>query len=88
MDLLQFKAEFLFPSSARDSWSYGPDQKAVVSSGGKVTWVPHINMKSFCQIDLTTFPYDTQVCSLKFGSWVYPGNQVSGICLIYTYIYK
>lgn len=29
---------------------------------------------STCDIDVTTFPFDKQTCTLKFGSWAYEGS--------------
>ena len=31
---------------------------------------------SLCTIDITHFPFDTQSCSLQFGSWAYNGNDL------------
>ena len=50
--------------------------QAVVSSNGDVMWIPLMYTASHCPIDLTGFPYDTQVCKLKFGSWTYSGDEV------------
>ncbi|XP_076105583.1 neuronal acetylcholine receptor subunit alpha-10-like isoform X1 [Mytilus galloprovincialis] len=27
-----------------------------------------------CQVDVTNFPFDRQMCPLQFGSWIYTGN--------------
>lgn len=29
-----------------------------------------------CPVDVTKFPFDTQTCTLQFGSWIYNGFQV------------
>lgn len=31
---------------------------------------------STCDIDVTTFPFDKQSCSLKFGSWAHDGTKL------------
>ena len=41
---------------------------AVVSYNGIVKWRPPSILKSSCQIDIETFPYDVQRCHMKFGS--------------------
>ena len=46
---------------------------AVVSSDGNVMWIPPAIFKSTCPIDILEFPFDTQRCTLKFGSWTYDG---------------
>ena len=32
---------------------------------------------SSCNIDVTTFPFDKQNCSLKFGSWTHDGTKLN-----------
>jgi len=32
---------------------------------------------STCSIDIRWFPFDDQLCSLKFGSWTYDGNKIN-----------
>ena len=36
-------------------------------------WIPPAIFKSTCSIDILQFPFDTQKCKLKFGSWTYNG---------------
>jgi nicotinic acetylcholine receptor, invertebrate len=50
--------------------------RAIVSSNGDVLWSRPGIITSTCSFDLTNFPYDKQVCYLKFGSWSYDGNQL------------
>ena len=45
--------------------------KATLKSSGEVVWSCPMIFRSSCQIDVTYFPYDTQNCSLTFGSWTY-----------------
>jgi nicotinic acetylcholine receptor len=33
-------------------------------------------LRSSCKIDVTFFPFDDQICQIKFGSWTYSGLQV------------
>lgn len=44
---------------------------AVVNNNGDVFWSRPGLITSTCSFDLALFPYDTQNCYLKFGSWVY-----------------
>ena len=32
---------------------------------------------STCAIDIRWFPFDDQLCSMKFGSWTYDGNMIN-----------
>jgi hypothetical protein len=38
-----------------------------------VLWIPMAIFSSTCAIDILYFPYDSQECHLKFGSWTYDG---------------
>jgi nicotinic acetylcholine receptor len=50
--------------------------KATLHHTGKVKWDPPAIYKSSCTIDVEFFPFDQQLCTLKFGSWTYDGLQV------------
>ncbi|CAH1801331.1 unnamed protein product [Owenia fusiformis] len=47
-----------------------------VDSKGSVLWVPHMTLKTKCAMNFRRFPYDTQTCQLKFGSWIYTMKQL------------
>ena len=55
----------------------------VVSNEGSCLYVPPGIFKSTCKIDITWFPFDDQLCDLKFGSWTYSGWKVSQIWFFY-----
>ena len=42
-----------------------------VQYDGLVLWMPPIKYDSSCKVDMTYFPFDTQTCYLRFGSWVH-----------------
>ena len=50
--------------------------KATLDWNGLVKWEPPAIYKSSCQINVEFFPFDMQMCHLKFGSWTYDGDQV------------
>ncbi|CAL1526683.1 unnamed protein product, partial [Lymnaea stagnalis] len=49
---------------------------AMVEPNGNVFWPVPTKLQSSCKVDVTYFPFDSQECSLKFGSWTYDGFQV------------
>ncbi|XP_072015976.1 neuronal acetylcholine receptor subunit alpha-3-like [Amphiura filiformis] len=49
----------------------------MVDSTGKVLRVPSVQITFICKMDLKFFPYDNQVCQLKFGSWHYHAGVVN-----------
>ena len=50
--------------------------KATLDSEGRVVWEPPAIYKSSCTIEVEFFPFDIQVCTMRFGSWTYEGDQV------------
>ncbi|KHN73159.1 Acetylcholine receptor subunit alpha-type acr-16 [Toxocara canis] len=46
----------------------------VVKYNGEVIQNPPGILKFACDIDITWFPFDDQICFLKFGSWTYSGE--------------
>ncbi|CAF3155384.1 unnamed protein product [Rotaria sp. Silwood2] len=49
----------------------------VVYHNGDMNWVPPAIYKSSCYIDVKFFPFDQQVCELRFGSWTYNQHQLN-----------
>ena len=43
--------------------------KVIVSSNGEIRWQTCQIMHSVCRIDVSKFPFDTQKCQMKIGSW-------------------
>jgi len=48
----------------------------LVRSTGLVTWPVQVRVRSLCDVDMTYFPFDDQLCSLRFGSWLYSDQHV------------
>ena len=49
----------------------------IVSPNGNVKWLSHGIFKSSCDISVEYFPFDVQVCKMKWASWTYDGLAVS-----------
>ena len=45
--------------------------KVAVEHNGHVRWMVPLIVNSACPVDVTYFPYDQQICEVKFGSWIY-----------------
>ncbi|UJR24828.1 hypothetical protein I4U23_006201 [Adineta vaga] len=64
--------------NSADDYTQGYYQsKAMVDNTGHVFWPPPAKFRSSCKIDVTFFPFDDQLCKLKFGSWTYDAAQVN-----------
>ena len=77
LSLLSKNALKLFLFSADEKFDGTYQTNVVVSNEGSCLYVPPGIFKSTCKIDITWFPFDDQMCDLKFGSWTYSGWKVS-----------
>ena len=48
----------------------------MVYSNGDIIWSRPGMLRTSCVVDLENFPFDTQTCSYKFGSWLYDKSQI------------
>ncbi|XP_025079671.1 neuronal acetylcholine receptor subunit alpha-10-like [Pomacea canaliculata] len=53
------------------------EDTVIVLFDGSLIWVPMMTIYSTCPMDLRNFPYDTQVCTMVFGSWKYSSKDMS-----------
>nr|XP_032528638.1 neuronal acetylcholine receptor subunit beta-3-like [Danaus plexippus plexippus] len=49
----------------------------IVKNTGEVTWLSHGIYVSVCDINVEQFPFDIQLCTMKWASWTYDGFQVN-----------
>ncbi|XP_052277536.1 acetylcholine receptor subunit beta-like 1 isoform X2 [Dreissena polymorpha] len=49
----------------------------IVYKDGAVNWIPPAIYKSSCTIDVQYFPFDEQICDMKFGSWTFKEDQLN-----------
>ena len=64
-----WKPDVLLFNSADENFDARFDVNFVISHDGSVLQTPPAIIKSSCRIDITWFPFDEQMCLLKFGSW-------------------
>ena len=43
---------------------------------GEMIWGAPLIINAHCEIQVKDFPFDTQTCSLKFGSWTYDKSSI------------
>ncbi|XP_063616582.1 neuronal acetylcholine receptor subunit alpha-10-like [Cydia splendana] len=48
----------------------------IVRNTGEVTWLSHGIYVSVCDINVEQFPFDVQLCTMKWASWTYDGFQL------------
>ncbi|CAG5129113.1 unnamed protein product [Candidula unifasciata] len=71
-----WKPDIVLYNSVEDYTDGYMQALAMVSHTGQVFWPPIVKFYSTCQIDITYFPFDDQICMMKLGSWAYDGFQV------------
>ncbi|KAG5872522.1 hypothetical protein JTB14_004396 [Gonioctena quinquepunctata] len=52
------------------------DAKCLVTSKGQVQCVIPTRIDILCVPNLTNYPFDTQNCTIRFGSWVHKGEEL------------
>lgn len=57
-----------------------------VDFSGEVLWASPVNFRSFCLLDVRFFPFDVQLCEMKFGPWSHDGNElvINGSGLVFV----
>ncbi|XP_053207683.1 neuronal acetylcholine receptor subunit alpha-7-like [Panonychus citri] len=71
-----WKPDLLLYNSADPRFDSTYPTNVVVQSNGSTFYMPPGVFTSTCKIDITWFPFDDQLCKLKFGSWSYDMSQV------------
>ncbi|KAJ8043211.1 Neuronal acetylcholine receptor subunit alpha-3 [Holothuria leucospilota] len=63
--------DILMYNNANGSFEMNQHTSPSIHYDGQVTWFPPAVYQSACRINVRYFPFDEQICSLKFGSWSY-----------------
>ena len=53
------------------------NEDMILYHDGNATWLPVVKVRVPCTVDMKYFPYDTQQCHLKFGSWAHTEARVN-----------
>uniref|UniRef100_H2YDT8 Uncharacterized protein n=1 Tax=Ciona savignyi TaxID=51511 RepID=H2YDT8_CIOSA len=72
-----WKPDIVLYNTAVGKFQVDQNTKALLRYNGDVSWMPPAIFKSSCSIDVTYFPFDTQNCTMKFGSWTYDKARVN-----------
>lgn len=48
----------------------------LITYDGTVVYVPYKTVPTYCSMDLTLFPFDTQKCSIKFTPWTHNALEI------------
>ncbi|GMR47267.1 hypothetical protein PMAYCL1PPCAC_17462 [Pristionchus mayeri] len=71
-----WRPDILLFNSADEKFDASFPVNFVVEHTGDVLLSPPGIVRLSCRIDITWFPYDEQICFMKFGSWSYDGDKV------------
>lgn len=71
-----FEIDVKLMNNADERLEYKREALLVIYSTGNIQWIPRSIFSSTCHIDLKTFPFDRQNCSISFGSWAYDNTLV------------
>ncbi|GFS24689.1 non-alpha nicotinic acetylcholine receptor subunit [Elysia marginata] len=69
--------DFVLFNNADGNYEVTYKSNCVLYSDGNVNWIPPAIYQSSCSIDVLYFPFDQQVCEMKFGSWTHKGNALT-----------
>ncbi|XP_070578637.1 neuronal acetylcholine receptor subunit alpha-2-like [Ptychodera flava] len=65
----------IVPYGGRSTKAFqGESVKALLYSDGLVYYIPPYEIEVPCEFDNHYFPYDEQICVIKYGSWTYDGS--------------
>lgn len=71
-----WKPDVILFNSADENFDARFPVNFVVQHTGEVLHSPPAIIKSSCNIDITWFPFDEQLCTLTYGSWTYKGREL------------
>ena len=71
-----WKPDIELYNSASKAKVYNMKDKLKLKYDGQLIWVRPASFAFSCPLSLSDFPIDTQTCSMTFGSWSFPENQV------------
>lgn len=58
------------------------DYRVTILNDGTVKYGFPTKLETFCQLDVSQFPFDSQICTLTLGSWVHNGFEIDVTSLV------
>ena len=73
-----WKPDFRLVNTVETYKNLGSDDLLVkVKPNGNVSWEPGHRFKTSCSLDINLYPFDSQICSLIFSTWMHLDNVVT-----------
>uniref|UniRef100_A0A0K0FBH0 Acetylcholine receptor subunit alpha-type acr-16 n=1 Tax=Strongyloides venezuelensis TaxID=75913 RepID=A0A0K0FBH0_STRVS len=68
--------DLLLYNSVAEEFDTSYPVNILVNYDGTIIWQPPAILKFSCTMNIVFFPFDSQYCEMKFGSWTYDGSKV------------
>lgn len=70
--------EIVVDNSVKEYKKFGSDGFLVeIENNGTIYWEPGDIFQTQCSLDITKYPFDTQICHIRFATWTYDKFQVN-----------
>ncbi|XP_045216592.2 acetylcholine receptor subunit beta-like 1 [Mercenaria mercenaria] len=74
---LVWRPDVVLFNNADGNYEVSYMSNCLVYQDGYINWIPPAIYKSSCKIDVQYFPFDEQLCDMKFGSWTFLDDQLN-----------
>ncbi|CAG2200683.1 CHRNN [Mytilus edulis] len=74
-----WKPDIVLINSMEAKIIFQSNDEVLLDSKGTITWNAYLNLDTFCPIDTTLYPFDTQTCNLVFSK-LYTSDRYNNIC--------
>ncbi|WKX96514.1 hypothetical protein Q1695_012725 [Nippostrongylus brasiliensis] len=72
-----WRPDVLLFNSVSEAFDSTYSSRFIVNYDGEVQQNPPGIFRFICKVDVTYYPFDTQICFLKLGSWTYSGKHIN-----------
>ncbi|XP_048735356.1 acetylcholine receptor subunit beta-like 1 isoform X2 [Ostrea edulis] len=72
-----WRPDIVLFNNADGKYEVSYESNILLSYNSLVYWIPPAIYKSSCTIDVQFFPFDQQICEMKFGSWTFTDKQLN-----------